>query len=1086
MIFPLLLLALMAEPPTWAQERVEIGADAAGTSGISQTAGAATPFVGNSVGLAAGLAPTPSFAAAPSLAPTLSFAAAPSLAPAPSLAAGVSPAAAQPFASPSAASRPTAVEPGLFQAAKDLGSGLAASAINGSGAKAGAKAQKNGGAPGAASELTRAADPDAGSRIDGDALFDARRLQADDSSGLIMGGYRLDEATGHLLAPKTNAPITNAEARKLQNELNELRSRRTLLRLSRTTGSDASPERKIALIDINRDAVPREVLKAVKSGPEDAQTTILRRLTSLYRRWLERAPTEIPKKIVPPNAETEEKLGALIAEAAVKHFSEDPEGARLLNELRDKHGKLRLPTMRVLRLDARSGAFYTAWGRQLFLNLDYLKPLLLARLPATRAKVEKSFATEAGALEYLSRHPGSVELLAEAIDVTLFHELVHFHQDLERPLTTSINNNDVPTLVTLEHEYEAWFRQDLYIHSLLSHPGAKLSIDRLDDYLRLLDGFDAWKANIDGIYNTQFFNTYVSLEELARLQDGSQSLIQRLAGPEGRQSAAASERLKRAARGAAAIATDKKAADAELAEYRRRWPQLARDGLRRWVEINEGLGRLPQAALAQERLARLAESPSDAAVWKEKSEQSINRALAKLAFPEGLTLNERIEWINALAAHFARRGEPWKKELWLASFRDYPEKARELRAAAAAASEDSSSRALIAGAEQFESILKQNRVDLRRRAETDLASAFSEADPQRRGIALARGYMEAEVLGDAELIAAFKPLSIDPTEAGWNREAAGAADKALIRLSLSEDLGLDARMAWINAFASYFAKRGEPWKKEMWIASFRDYPEKARALRAEADKALNEPARRALIAGAEQIESVLQQNRVDLRRRAETDLASVFAETDPQRRGAALARGYMEAEVLGDAGLIAAFKPLAQDPTEAGWNREAAAAIDKALIRLAAGADLDLDVKIGWINALAANFNGRRALWKKELWVANLRDFTQKARDLRAEAKKTPDGPGKSALLRDAKGFEDLAASNRAVLRGEAETNLAGARAEPDARRRANLIEWGSMQAEVLGDAALSAAFKSLAASDSVSPKQFRLPPVGRRFPNSP
>ena len=806
----------------------------------------------------------------------------------------------------------------LSPAAKDLGPELPKSALVGSGA-----------AGRAASELDRAAS------ADGDALFDARRLQADDSISLVLSGYRFDEATSHILAPKTGEPVTNAQARALQNFFRESRSRHALLRLSRQTGPAGAASRKAALIDVNRDVLPREVLKSAKTGPEKEQAVVLRRLTSLYRRSLEResaadgavgepAAKRFLRRLIglyrrglewmstSGRDRAEEKLGALIAAAAVKRFSDDPEGVRLLNQLRDEHGKLRLPTMRVLRLDARYGALYTSYGRQLILSLASLKPLLLARLPeAEREEAEKSLATEGGALEYLSRNPASVATLAEAIDVTLFHELVHFRQDLERPLMTAIGKGEVPTtLLTYEHEYEAYFRQDLYIHSLLSRLDAKLAIDRIDDYLRLIDDFEAWKAGIDRTYAARFLNSTVALEELVELQDGSRNLIRRLAGPEDRRSAAASKRLKATERGTAALETERKAAEAELSEYRKRWPALARDGLRRWVEINEGLGRWPQVALAQKRLARLAESPADAATLNEKAGQLLNLALHKLANPEGLSLDERIEWLNALATDFNGRSEPWKKEMLIASMRDPAEKARELRAEAARAPEESVRLGMIARAEQFERTAQQNRAALHGRAEADLASVFSEPDPQRRNIALARGYQEAEVLGDAGLISAFKPLAQDPTEAGWSREVSSAADKAMIRLATGEGLSLDERIVWINALAAHFKVRREPWKKQLWVAFFRDYADKARELRTA--KSGKDAASR-----ADGFERAIDASRAVLRGQAEANLAALRAEADPKRRATLIDWGSMQAEMLGDAALSAAFKSLPNGPPAA-------------------------------------------------------------------------------------------------------------------------------------------------------------------------
>lgn len=606
-------------------------------------------------------------------------------------------------------------------------------------------------AAGARSGLGAAFESDVAARVAGDALFDARRshLQADDAGTLVISGFRFNEATGRILAPRTGEPLTNAQVRAIRNLFHGERGRRTLLRLARETGPGGSVERKNALAAGNRDVLAREVLSARKAGPEKERATILRRLASLYRRWLERAPLTGEVVVMPMNAEAEEKLGALIGSAVVKRFSDDSEGMRLLDELRDEHGRLRLPMMRVLRLDARYGALYTPYGQQLILSLDYLKGFLLARLPeAGREEAAERLATEEGALAYLLADPARVAALAEDIDVTLFHELVHFRQDLEGPLMTAIQKEEAPLPMPLEYEYEAYFRQGLYIHSRLSHPNARLDIERLDDYLRLIDNFDAWKRHIDGYYAAHFLNSAAAMEELEKLQDQSQRLIRRLAGSEGRRSSAA--------RVADAVAVEQRAAAAQLVEYRKRWPALARDGLRRWAQINAALGRWPGVALAQDRLASLAESSSDAAEWNEKAKSSANSALLRLASPEGLDTDERVEWINALAARYSALGEPWPKQLWVAFLRDFAQRARELRVEAGKSAEGLVQIELLRRAKKFESQVAANRAMLRAHAERNLALTRGETDPDRRAAAIEWGSMQASVLGDEDISTEFK------------------------------------------------------------------------------------------------------------------------------------------------------------------------------------------------------------------------------------------------------------------------------------------------------------------------------------------
>ncbi|MBI5247183.1 MAG: hypothetical protein HY923_08370 [Elusimicrobia bacterium] len=725
---PLLLALFLAWSPLRAQVKVGAAADAAaggGQVGTSLNGGLAAPI--------------------PSLyGPALVAPLAASVTPSPLLA--------SPVPAPGVAS-PSALKPVVSAAAATPAQAQALSAVQHAAAPAQAvpAAAKSGDAKG---DLSKAAGAGK-SAIDGDALFDARsqKLQQDDAIGLIISGYRFGDE-GRLLEPKSGKALTNKEVRGLQNLYHESRGRRALLRLERATVPDSEGVSKDALLAVNRDSLPREVLNAGKISPEKERSVILRRLMSLYRRWMSK-PESVPLgKVEPAGAEAEERLGALISDAAVKSFEADAEGKRLLDQLKDEQGRQRMPTIRVLRLDERYGALY--YGGQMIISLDYLKSRLLARLgEAQRSDVAKALSTESGALAYLSANPDRLASLLDAVDVTIFHELVHYMQDLQRPLMSAAGVERTPTMVAIEHEYEAYFRQDLYIHSRMMRPGASMDIERLDDYLRLLSDFETWRAGIESGYQTHFFNGFAGLEEIEGLQKQSRAHLKRLADAD---ASLPTHRPESVLKGSVALAQEKAATTAAFDALRARWPKLAREGLNRWAELNATLDRPHQAALAYDALSRLSikdGSPQAGAEFKVKADAWADKALIRLAAPEGLTVDQRIEWINALAGFFNGRQALWKKELWVASFRDNALKAESLRADAAKAGDDKTRAALLASAEQFEKSVSQNRATLRGNAEAHLAMARAEKKPEMLRALLEWGSMEAGVLGDAELIAAF-------------------------------------------------------------------------------------------------------------------------------------------------------------------------------------------------------------------------------------------------------------------------------------------------------------------------------------------
>jgi hypothetical protein len=766
----------------------------------------------------------------------------------------------------------------------------------------------------------------------GDDVYDfrARPLALDDAQSLVIMGYRFDEASGRVLAPNEGKPVTVAEMRGLENGLKSQRARRALLRLDREASVGTDAARFSALVAANAGVLAPEVRRAAARGPEAAQQVIARRLLSLYRRWLDK-PIEAPSPVRPVGGDLEEKLGALIADAAVARLSEDAEGRRLLDELREESGRLRLPTMRVLRLDERSGAVYTSYGRQLIVSLDYLRGRYIASLPeAERAEAARRMATEKDALDYLSEEPERAALVAAAVDVTIFHELVHFKQDLQRPLMGAMLTEEVPALFTLQHEYEAIHRQDLYIHSRLMSPGATLDVDRVDDYLRLIDDFDGWRGHVQDYYQTRLINGYGDVDELVELQARSQALIEKLAARA--PSAAAQAKVAGAAAGAQAVARERAATAGLLEGYREDWAALAQEGLERWVALNAERGRWPQIAVAQERLARLADAraaearrqhkasrpdAAEAVRLREAAQAARTEALRRLASGEGLTLDERLDWINALAADSRDRGVPWGEELWVAAFRDQTAKAAALREEAAKAPDERTRDALLQLAENFEATMRANRASLLSYGEGALATAYDADAPERAAFQALMAETYAHEGRWPEAVRAYERLAGRASDAAaaaaLRAKAADARDRALRRVAAAEGMPLEERLTWIAALAKDFEERGMPWEREMWLASQRDYEQKIKELRAEETSAA-EPARAELAARAEQFESTLAANRAALRGFAETNLAAARAETDAAKRASAISWGEMQADVLADAELIAAFKALAAAP----------------------------------------------------------------------------------------------------------------------------------------------------------------------------
>jgi hypothetical protein len=484
----------------------------------------------------------------------------------------------------------------------------------------------------------------------------------------------------------------------------------------------------------------------------------------------------------------------------------------------------------------------------------------------------------------------------------------------------------VPGLFTLQHEYEAWHRQDLYIHSRLMAAGASTDIDRVDDYQRFLDDFEAWRAHIQNYYETRLLTGYTDVDDLVELQARSQALIGTLAARA--PSAAAQAKVAGAAAGSEAVARERAATAGLVDSYREEWEAVAQEGLSRWVELNAEKERWPEIAAAQERLARLADARADEARRRHKAskpdsdeaarlraaaEEARAQALRRLFAGDGLTLDERVQWITSLAGDYRLRRIPWPEELWVAAARDLTQKSAQLRAQAAAAPDAAARAALSAAADQTDDMIRSNHAALLTYAAEDIPSIFAAGAPEHAAFQAVRAEafdVEGRLIESLQAYEALAASIADDDAASVLRAKADAVrDRAVKRVADASGLTLAQRLSWINALAENLRGRDLPWPRGLWTASMRDYPARILELREQAAKEA-EPEKSALEARARDFESVLEGNRAALRGFAESNLAAARAAVDAAERNNRVSWGSMQAEALGDADLIEAFKTL--------------------------------------------------------------------------------------------------------------------------------------------------------------------------------
>jgi hypothetical protein len=602
------------------------------------------------------------------------------------------------------------------------------------------------------------------------AFFDARAVPIEIRMSFIMEGFRIEDGSHRLLAPNGGAALTVDQWRGYGKFLREARLRKTLLLLAdlphAAVGTPREARRQ-ALWAANRDILPAELSKAA-GDPERERPVILRRLASLYRRGLQRPVPTAFQAPAPITSQEEEKLGGIFETALVARLEKSPEGRRLLASLTDADGARRLPAIRVLRFSSDgevfADAFYSTYGRQLFFSLDTVRAVLVARLSANeRAEADAALRTQKGALQFFENSPARAAAFVEAVEETLFHELVHYEQDRQLPLPRAALHSETPPLIAVEQEYDAYFRQNQYLRGVLEKDGSRVDFGHIDDYQRLLEGFDVWKAHIDRAHleDALMSGMYTTLADLARLHAFSRALLERLAGPKATASPEAAVLLAAARRGSEAIEVEQKAAQAKLEDFRATWGRLEESALIRWAALSRRHGNWAAAAAAQDRLAATANESVLMRRHRAKADADAHFALLRLHAPVGLSTEARVTWVNALSKRLNDRREPWPKDLWTAFLSAYGDLARELLDAAKTAPAAQAA-ALRARAQSFIQSRDRHLEDLRKLAQANLESARATKDVRRTHDFIHWGSIQAEVLGDAKLVRAFGRLDTTP------------------------------------------------------------------------------------------------------------------------------------------------------------------------------------------------------------------------------------------------------------------------------------------------------------------------------------
>lgn len=165
--------------------------------------------------------------------------------------------------------------------------------------------------------------------------------------------------------------------------------------------------------------------------------------------------------------------GDAFTEETVRILSENPVGRRVLDQLRDRGGVLRLP------------AIFVA---------DNPGNIMASHAPLTNGVyIDESQITALGfTMEQFVNDPDVQRQVAARVHTTMLHELTHALQDRRSPLDREYYQQ------SMQREYEAYVNELFYIHERLkADPSTELSDDDETSYLESLSSLDSYLRGID-------------------------------------------------------------------------------------------------------------------------------------------------------------------------------------------------------------------------------------------------------------------------------------------------------------------------------------------------------------------------------------------------------------------------------------------------------------------------------------------------------------------------------------------------------------------------------------------------------------
>ncbi|MFA6318325.1 MAG: hypothetical protein WC943_13025 [Elusimicrobiota bacterium] len=511
---------------------------------------------------------------------------------------------------------------------------------------------------------------------------------------LLANGYRIDDIRGDILTPNSKTPMTRIEIAALVSQIEKSRRHDALLAMqsvleTQSPGQPLSVEaqaRLKAIAESSRDVLPPEISDILAAPSKAASIGLKQTVSDRYmesarffdgeKSGLERLQAAAPGLRVPELRERtayfddhEKRLGAALSKDVMELFSANPVGRELLDGLKDRSGQVRLPAILLLRLGSGDGKEYDRAGA-VYVGGDPGAVIFDSRNAARVLGKRWDNAKDSTALETVMGHSEGLDLLFSGnaalrkdllseLEVTLAHELTHAVQFRRDRAETESSFDNLPGIILLEDEHEAFLNQSRYLHEKLkSGKAGELPPGDIDVYRRFLVDFDLCREHISQRYMALFPAKAGGFKTVAELQAARAGGIKRLMAESFLGFMERSLSLLGLDRGTEALEDDE-------TEHKKRinsflsgtYPSMRAEGSRLLAQRHRSAGRPDLAFLTLSQFEAASKEPSP------ELQTLADEAWRVSGMPsQAVPLPDQINVLQELRAYHARHGRPVSPE----------------------------------------------------------------------------------------------------------------------------------------------------------------------------------------------------------------------------------------------------------------------------------------------------------------------------------------------------------------------------------------------------------------------------------------